>query len=114
MSEESILGADGKPRVLSEQCSTCIGRPGNPMKLRQGRVREMVKGGVNGGGIICHQTLSYGDHPEFGGAACRWFYDRYGHLCNLYRIYDRLGGFTEVDPPQEQDETGPDGEAGGY
>jgi len=101
---ETILGTDGKPRVLSRQCSTCIGRPGNPMQLRPGRVKDMVEGGVNGGGIICHQTLSYGDHPEFGGAACRWFYDHYGHLCNLYRIYGRLGGFTEVDPPGDEEE----------
>lgn len=105
MSDESILGPDGIPRVLSEQCSTCIGRPGNPMKLRPGRVREMVREGVNGGGITCHQTLSYGRHPELGGpAACRWFYDRYGRLCNLYRVYDRLGGFAEVEVPQERDE----------
>lgn len=106
--EETILGPDGKPRVLSGQCSDCIGRPGNLMQLRPGRVREMVEGGVNGGGIICHQTLSYAGHPEFedAGAACRWFYDTYGHLCNLYRIYGRIGGFTEVDPPQDSEETG--------
>lgn len=101
--EETILGPDGKPRVLSEQCSTCIGRPGNLMQLDPGRVRRMVREAVNGGGIICHQTLSYGDYPEFGGAACRWFYDHYGHLCNLFRIYGRIGGFTEVEPPQDNE-----------
>lgn len=106
MSDETILGPDGKPRLLSEQCSTCIGRPGNPMDLRPGRVRQMVREAVNGGGIACHQTLSYGGHPDFGGAAlCRWFYDTYGHLCNLVRIYGRLGGFTEVDPPQDEEES---------
>jgi hypothetical protein len=105
VSDENILGRDGKPRVLSEQCSTCIGRPGNLMQLRPGRLREMVQGAVNGGGIACHQTLSYGGHPDFGGAAlCRWFYDCYGHLCNLVRIYWRLGGFTEVEPPQDEEE----------
>lgn len=105
MSDESILGPDGKPRLLSEQCSTCIGRPGNLMQLRRGRLLEMVQGGVNGGGITCHQTLSYGAHPEAGGALCRWFYDHYGHLCNLVRIYERLGGFTEADPPQDEEDT---------
>jgi hypothetical protein len=105
---ESILGLDGKPRVLSGQCSTCVGRPGNLMQLRPGRLRKMVQEAVNsgGGGIICHQTLSYGSHPGFGGAVCRWFYDHYGHLCNLIRIYERLGGFTEVDPPQDDEEAG--------
>lgn len=103
-SSESILGADGRPRVLAEQCSTCIGRPGNLMNLRPGRVRQMVRDAVRGGGIPCHQTLSYGGHPEYGGpAACRWFYDHYGPACNLFRIYDRLGGFTEVEPPQEDE-----------
>lgn len=57
-----------------------------------------------GAGIICHQTLSYGDYPGFGGAACRWFYDHYGYLCNLFRIYERLGGFTEVGLPQGESE----------
>lgn len=102
--EETIFGADGKPRVLSEQCSTCIGRPGNPMKLRPGRVKAMVEAGVNGQGITCHQTLSYGDHPDFGGAMCRWFYDTFGYLSNFIRIMGRIGGFTEVEPPQDEED----------
>ena len=52
-------------------------------------------------GIICHQTLSYGAHPDFGGALCRGYYDRFGHLNNFIRIIERIGGFTEVDPPRE-------------
>lgn len=110
MSDDSILGPDGKPQVLSSQCSTCIGRPGNKMDLRSGRVRQMIRDatGPDGGGIPCHQTLSYGGHGWEHPAACRWFYDHYGHLCNLYRVYDRIGGFTEVDPPgdSEQEEPG--------
>lgn len=87
-----------KPRVLSEQCATCIGRPGNVMNLRPGRVKGLVNGAIQQGsqGIPCHETLSYGQHPETGEAMCRWFYDTFGHLCNYVRIMQRLGGFEEV------------------
>lgn len=92
---------DGKPRVLTEQCETCIFRSGNPMKLKEGRLRDMVQSATVEGsqGIICHDTLSYGPYPEYGGALCRGYYDSYGHLNNFIRIMDRLGGFTEVEPP---------------
>lgn len=88
--------------MLSEQCSTCIGRPGNKMHLNPGRVKDMVQAAVQQGnqGIICHQTLPYGDHQDFGGALCRWFYDHYGHLTNFIRCMDRMGGFDEVAPPE--------------
>jgi hypothetical protein len=103
--QASYYGTDGRPRVLSDQCSTCIGRPGNLMKLNPGRVKGMVQSAVtSGGGIICHQTLPYGDHPDFGGALCRWFYDHYGHLSNGIRIAERLGGLAEVDPPADDEE----------
>jgi hypothetical protein len=93
---------NGEPRVLSKQCSTCIGRPGNKMHLSPGRVKGMVAAANRDGsqGIICHQTLSY-SNPEFGGALCRWYYDTYGHLNGFIRIISRIGkGFTEVDPPE--------------
>lgn len=92
-----------KPRLLARQCATCIGRPGNKMKLRPGRLRGMIAGatGPNGGGIVCHETLSYGQHPEVGESYCRWFYDTYGHLTNYFRICNRFGGFTEVEIPDE-------------
>jgi hypothetical protein len=93
---------NGEPRVLSKQCSTCIGRPGNKMHLSPGRVKGMVNAANREGsqGIICHQTLSY-SNPEFGGALCRWYYDTYGHLNGFIRIISRIGkGFTEVDPPE--------------
>ena|ERR1700722_15359442 len=95
---------DGVPRVLKEQCSTCIGRPGNKMHLSPGRVKGMVQAACRDGsqGIICHQTLSYGEHSKMGGALCRWFYDTYGHLNGFIRIMERLGGFTEIEPPEAE------------
>lgn len=102
MAENRVFDLEtGLPRLLSEQCSTCIGRPGNLMSLRPGRVGQMVSGSLSGGGFItCHQTLSYGDHPEIGNAVCRWFYDNFGARSNLLRIFTRQGGFTEVSPPE--------------
>jgi hypothetical protein len=74
------------------------------MDLRPGRLRSLIRDNTQQGvqGLVCHQTLSFGDHPEFGGAFCRWFYDTYGLLNNFMRIIERLGGFTEVDPPKDE------------
>ena len=79
--------ATGLPRLLSEQCSTCVGRPGNLMHLNPGRLKQLIEDNTGDGrlGLICHQTLPYGDHPEAGPAFCRWFYDHYGHLANGIR-----------------------------
>jgi hypothetical protein len=100
---ESCFGKNGgKPRLMSEQCPTCIFRPGNPMDLKPGRVKDMVNAANRQGsqGIICHQTLSYGGHPDHGGALCRGYYDSSGPQNNFVRIMERLGGFEEVPPPE--------------
>jgi len=106
MSESCFDPVTHRPRLMREQCSTCIFRPGNPMQLRPGRVKDMVNEALREGcqGIICHATLSYGDHPDFGGALCRGFYDSFGPRNNFVRVMERLGGFTEVDPPAEQED----------
>lgn len=91
---------DGKPYVLSEQCATCIYRPGNKMNLRPGRLKAMTELALCEGsqGVICHDTL-----VKNGGALCRGFYDMVGHKNNFVRIMERLGGFQEADPPNETD-----------
>ena len=63
----------------------------------------MVRAALQQGqqGIICHQTLSYGEHPDFGGALCRWFYDTYGSQNNFIRCITRIGGFEEVELPKD-------------
>jgi hypothetical protein len=103
VSSDSIIDREtGLCRLLSEQCSTCIGRPGDLMHLRPGRLKTLIAQNTGDGtmGLVCHQTLEYGDHPDFGNALCRWFYDTYGHLTNGIRVMERIGGFTEVDPPK--------------
>jgi len=101
-SEQSCYNRKTKrPRLLSEQCETCVLRPGNPMHLRAGRLRDMCNEAIKDGsqGIICHDTLTYGPFPDYGPAVCRGFYDTMGYRNNFIRIMDRLGGFEIVPPP---------------
>lgn len=94
----SVLGPNG-PRLCADKCSTCIFRPGNPMDLRPGRVQQMVRDSLNAGSFItCHSTLP-GVQDGAAPAICRGFFDAYGHLSNVLRIYGRLGGFDEIEPP---------------
>jgi hypothetical protein len=93
-----------RPQLLAERCSSCVFRPGNLMSLSPGRLADLVQGNLdNGAALICHQTLDYGDHPEFGEAVCRGFYDAYGDQCNSIRVMERIGGFAEVPPPGQEE-----------
>jgi len=93
-----------RPRLLTEQCSTCVFRPGNLMHLREGRLHDLVNENLRAGAALtCHQTLSYGDHPDFGEAVCRGFYDAVGPRSQIVRIVERLGGYDEVPPPTKDE-----------
>jgi hypothetical protein len=49
--------------------------------------------------VVCHDTLTYGDFPDYGPAICRGFYDAYkdkSPALILLRAYQRL---AEVPPP---------------
>ena len=83
-------------RVMAEQCSTCIFRPGNPMNLQAGRVSGMVREAErNDSFIICHQTL---DGEAHEGAMCKGYLDT-GRVPQLLRIAERLGMVEEVTLP---------------
>jgi hypothetical protein len=100
-----------KPRRLKAQCATCIGRPGNVAGLRPGRLKQLVRDNTGDGkmGLPCHETISYpGQEAPIRPAICCWFYENYGHLANGIRIMERLGGFTEVDPPPDPRRPGAD------
>jgi hypothetical protein len=85
------------PRMCAEQCSTCIFRPGNPMDLRPGRLRDITRSALRADSfIVCHSTLP-GPQQVAPPAICRGFADRYS--TNLLRIWGRLGGFVDVDLP---------------
>lgn len=90
----------GKTRLLSRQCGTCIFKPGNVMHLTTGRLSDMVaQCHANGSFIVCHDTLPHGAHPHAEPAICRGFYDRYS--TQALQVIGRLWGFAEVEPPGE-------------
>lgn len=102
MSDSLIDPVTRKPRLLAEKCSDCVFRPGNLMHLRPGRLKELIRQntGPQAQGLHCHQT-TYGQNPDTGLSLCRGFYDGYGHLANFIRVCERIGGFTEVPPPDK-------------
>lgn len=84
---------DGRIHVVAERCASCIFRPGNPMHLRPGAVKEVVDEALaDDSAIICHSTLD-GDE----NAVCRGFFDRYD--TTPLRLAQALG-VVEFDPPQ--------------
>lgn len=91
-----------RPQVLAERCSSCVFHSGNRMHLRPGRLAALIQHNLTvGAALICHQTLSYGDHPEVGEAVCRGYYDAYGDDVNAIRVMHRLGGFHVIPAPTD-------------
>lgn len=89
-----------RTRLLTRQCDTCIFRSGNPMHLPPGRLKSMVEQAVaDGGYVICHDTLPYGNYPETPPAVCRGFADRYRTW--RLQVIAELFGFIDVEPPAE-------------
>jgi hypothetical protein len=89
MSAERERGAGGRmPRVMAEQCDTCVFRPGNLMRLRHGRLRDLIQANRQAGAaLICHKT-TYGQHPELGPTVCRGFYDAYPDTTSMQHPQD--------------------------
>jgi hypothetical protein len=79
------------------------------MRLGADRLRDLIRTNVDGGALLtCHQTLSYGEHPEVGQAACRGFFDAYGHQTAAGRFAVLvMGGFDEIPPPAPLEEVTP-------
>jgi hypothetical protein len=95
-----------KPRLLREPCATCVSRPES--QLRPGRLRQLVNENIREGlGLVCHETITYedGQQAPCQPALCAWFHEKFGHRSNYQRICERLGGFTEVEPPPDPRKT---------
>ncbi|SDH18416.1 hypothetical protein SAMN05421505_11295 [Sinosporangium album] len=90
-------------RVLASQCSTCIFRPGNLMKLAPGRLREMVNTAIvaEGGHIICHDTLPYSRYETAEAAICRGFWNRYRKKIPLLSYLEQAGWVREISRPED-------------
>lgn len=95
-----VLDPAGKVRVLRKRCTTCVFRPGNLMHLEPGYLEELIRYNVNAGALLtCHQTLPYGDHPDFGPAVCAGFWARHGMKTAAGRIAKHLIGLVRPMPP---------------
>jgi hypothetical protein len=87
-----------RTRLLARMCATCIFRPGNPMHLHPGRLRDLVDQARCGDGfIVCHSTLPGMAPDGLKPAVCRGFADRYD--TQALQIMGRLFGFDEIEPP---------------
>jgi hypothetical protein len=93
--------ATGEVRLLSERCSTCIFRPGNPFRATMpARVRNMIADAVaDEGHVTCHSTLPGSSPADVEPAICRGFADTYGDRSLALRLGDALGLIREVPPP---------------
>ena len=49
--------------------------------------------------VVCHQTLTYGDFPDYGPAICRGFFDSYRDRSRVLLILQAGRRLTEVPPP---------------
>lgn len=95
----------GRIPIFSRKCATCVFRPGNPMRLRPGRLREIVDHNLRAGALLpCHDTTHGQAERE---VMCRGFYDAHGHSVNVVRVmqriavlngHDRDDWYEEVDP----------------
>lgn len=83
---------EGRIHVCVEECSTCVFRSGNLMRLAPGRLAGMVRDAKAAeSAIICHSTL-YG---EASNAVCHGFFKR--HPTQPLQVAERLG-LIEWDP----------------
>lgn len=83
-------------RVMREQCSTCIFRPGNLMQLRPGRMADMTRQtDLRDTNVSCHQMLEAATRDQHTEALCRGSVDR--RPGQMMRIAERLGMVVLVD-----------------
>jgi hypothetical protein len=91
--------AGDRPLLFSRKCSTCVFRPGNPMRLSDGRLADLVEQNRQTGTmLICHQT-TYGQAEH--EVMCRGYWDAYADVSDIPQIMERLFGadwYDEVDP----------------
>ncbi len=94
--------AGGGSRLLSERCATCILRAGDLMYLGPERLRAVIGDALAAGTfVVCHDTLTYGDFPDYGPAICRGFYDAYASRSFALSLLGACGLLVEVPPPAD-------------
>ncbi len=91
----------GGSRILSRPCDTCVLRAGNLMHLDPGRLAALLADALPDSYVVCHETLTYGDFPDYGPAICRGFADRFGDKSWAITLLRRCGRLVEVPPPND-------------
>ncbi len=92
--------AAGLSRLLSERCGTCILSPGDPMHLGSERTAAFIRQVLaERSYVVCHDTLTYGDFPDYGPAICRGFFDAYRTRSAALLILQAGRRLIEVPPP---------------
>ncbi len=92
--------ATGLSRLLSEKCGTCILSPGDPMHLGPERTAAFIRQVLAGRSyVVCHDTLTYGDFPDYGPAICHGFFDAYRTRSAALLILQAGRRLIEVPPP---------------
>jgi hypothetical protein len=95
-----VIGDDGRVRVLTRRCDTCLFRRGQPFGAE--RAAEVTEANVAAGALLtCHSTLPYGPHPDFGPAVCAGFWARHATSTAAGRMARFLLGVTRINPPGE-------------
>jgi hypothetical protein len=95
-----VVGEDGKVRVLSDRCATCVFRPGARMGLSQDEFDHLISRTLDAEALLtCHSTFPY-TNPEFGRpAACAGFWAQHGAETAAGRTAQDVLGVTRVAPP---------------
>jgi hypothetical protein len=74
--------------------------PGDPMHLGPGRTAAFIWQVLDADSyVVCHDTLTYGDFPDYGPAICRGFFDAYRDRTRDLLILRAGRRLTEVPPP---------------
>lgn len=90
---------NGRVHVMERKCDTCIYRPGNLMKLQEGRREQMEEDAIRDGGqIVCHKTIRGQRDQE---STCRGFFDVAKHK-TLLAVAERLGIIKWTRPDEDK------------
>ena len=64
-------------------------------------LRAFIAGALDAGTfVVCHDTLTYGNYPDYGPATCRGFYDAYSDRSPALILLRACQRLVEVPPPQ--------------
>jgi hypothetical protein len=97
-----VIGDDGRVRVLSRRCRTCLFRRDHPFGAE--RAAEVIGTNVARGALLtCHSTLPYGPNPDFGPAVCAGFWARHALETAAGRMARFVLGVTRIAPPEDGD-----------